>query len=60
MLLSNGYYKEFTVPAWVVLSCFTVMGIGTMLGGWRIVHTMGSKITRLTPMRGTSPKARGR
>jgi PiT family inorganic phosphate transporter len=43
---------EFHVPFWVVLSCQAAMGLGTLLGGWRIVHTMGSKITRLTPMQG--------
>lgn len=59
LLFANGYYKEFTVPAWVVISCFTVMGIGTMLGGWRIVHTMGSKITRLTPMQGACAETAG-
>lgn len=59
LLYANGYYSEFTVPAWVVLSCFTVMGIGTMLGGWRIVHTMGSKITRLTPMQGAAAESAG-
>ena len=42
----------FHVPLWVVLSCQTAMALGTLLGGWRIVHTMGSKITRLTPMQG--------
>ncbi|MDB5470416.1 MAG: inorganic phosphate transporter [Caulobacter sp.] len=43
---------EFTVPLWVVLSCQTAMALGTLFGGWRIVHTMGSKITRLTPQQG--------
>jgi inorganic phosphate transporter, PiT family len=59
LLFSNGYYSEFTVPGWVVLTCFVVMGIGTMLGGWRIVHTMGSKITRLTPMQGACAETAG-
>jgi inorganic phosphate transporter, PiT family len=59
LLYANGYYEEFTVPAWVVLSCFTVMGSGTMMGGWRIVHTMGSKITRLTPMQGAAAETAG-
>jgi PiT family inorganic phosphate transporter len=36
----------------VVLSCQAAMALGTLMGGWRIVHTMGSKITRLTPMQG--------
>jgi PiT family inorganic phosphate transporter len=43
---------EFHVPFWVVLSCQAAMALGTLFGGWRIVHTMGSKITRLTPMQG--------
>jgi PiT family inorganic phosphate transporter len=53
LLFSHGQLgQEFHVPFWVVLSCQTAMGLGTLLGGWRIVHTMGSKITRLTPMQG--------
>ncbi len=59
LLYSNGIYSEFTVPGWVILMCYTVMGIGTMLGGWRIVHTMGSKITRLTPMQGACAETAG-
>ena len=59
LLYANGYYEEFTVPTWVVLSCFSVMGLGTMLGGWRIVHTMGSKITKLTPMQGACAETAG-
>ena len=43
---------EFHVPFWVVLSCQAALGLGTLFGGWRIVHTMGSKITRLTPQQG--------
>jgi PiT family inorganic phosphate transporter len=42
----------FHVPLWVVLSCQAAMAAGTLAGGWRIVHTMGSKITRLTPQQG--------
>jgi len=53
LLYSQGYMpKGFYVPLWVVLSCQGAMAFGTLFGGWRIVHTMGSKITRLTPMRG--------
>ena len=40
------------MPFWVVLACQAAMALGTMSGGWRIVHTMGSKITRLTPAQG--------
>ncbi len=48
----GGRHGAFHVPLWVVLSCQTAMALGTLFGGWRIVHTMGSKITRLTPMQG--------
>ncbi|MDE2578257.1 MAG: inorganic phosphate transporter [Hyphomicrobiales bacterium] len=43
---------EFHVPFWVVLACQSAMALGTMFGGWRIVHTMGSRITRLQPVQG--------
>lgn len=59
LLYSHGAYSEFTVPPWVILACYTVMGMGTLLGGWRIVHTMGSKITRLTPMQGSCAETAG-
>jgi len=53
LLYSQGHSgAEFHVPLWVVLACQTAMALGTLFGGWRIVHTMGSKITRLTPMQG--------
>lgn len=43
----------FYVPLWVIISCNLVMGLGTLAGGWRIVHTLGNKITNLNPMRGS-------
>ena len=53
LLYSQGVYSgAFHVPFWVVLACQAAMAIGTMSGGWKIVHTMGSKITRLTPAQG--------
>jgi PiT family inorganic phosphate transporter len=53
LLYSHGRIgSEFYVPFWVVLTCQAAMGLGTLFGGWRIVHTMGSKITRLSPMQG--------
>lgn len=53
LLFSQGYLgSSFYVPFWVVLSCQAAMALGTLAGGWRIVHTMGSKITRLNPMQG--------
>jgi PiT family inorganic phosphate transporter len=53
LLYSQGRIgPEFHVPLWVVLACQSAMALGTLFGGWRIVHTMGSKITRLNPMQG--------
>jgi inorganic phosphate transporter, PiT family len=53
LLFSTGYlHGEFHVPLWVVLAAQSAMGLGTLFGGWRIVRTMGSKITRLTPHQG--------
>jgi inorganic phosphate transporter, PiT family len=53
LLYSQGMLGgTFYVPLWVVLTCQTALALGTLFGGWRIVHTMGSKITRLNPMQG--------
>ena len=53
LLYSQGMLgSEFYVPFWVVIICQAMMGLGTLFGGWRIVKTMGSKITRLTPVQG--------
>ena len=53
LLYSQGYLGgDFYVPFWVVITCQSAMALGTLMGGWRIVHTMGSKITRLNPMQG--------
>jgi PiT family inorganic phosphate transporter len=53
LLFSQGLLgNEFHVPFWVVISCQAAMGLGTLLGGWRIVHTMGSRITHLKPVQG--------
>jgi PiT family inorganic phosphate transporter len=53
LLYSQGHLGgEFHVPFWVVITCQAAMGLGTLVGGWRIVKTMGSKITRLTPVQG--------
>jgi PiT family inorganic phosphate transporter len=60
LLFSQGMLGgEFYVPFWVVITCQAAMGLGTLLGGWRIVHTMGSKITRLTPHQGFSAETGG-
>jgi PiT family inorganic phosphate transporter len=53
LLFSQGKLgAEFHVPFWVVITCQAAMGLGTMLGGWRIVRTMGSRITDLRPVQG--------
>jgi inorganic phosphate transporter, PiT family len=50
---------EFHVPFWVVISCQAAMGLGTLVGGWRIVRTMGSRITRLKPVQGFCAETAG-
>ncbi|MBP0495034.1 inorganic phosphate transporter, partial [Pararoseomonas indoligenes] len=53
LLFSQGMIGEtFHVPFWVVIACHTAMGLGTLMGGWRIVRTMGSRITELRPVQG--------
>src|SRR5689334_18448911 len=53
LLYSQGHLgDEFYVPFWVMFACYACMGLGTLMGGWRIVHTMGSRITRLRPFQG--------
>jgi PiT family inorganic phosphate transporter len=50
---------HFYIPLWVILSCQVAMALGTLFGGWRIVHTMGSRITRLHPVQGFCAEAGG-
>ena len=53
LLYSRGMTgPDFHVPFWVVISCQAAIALGTLFGGWRIVHTMGSRITRLSPQQG--------
>src|SRR6201985_1064475 len=53
LLYSQGHLgSEFSVPFWVVLACQASMALGTLMGGWRIVRTMGLRLTKLTPMQG--------
>ncbi|MFZ2144633.1 MAG: inorganic phosphate transporter [Xanthobacteraceae bacterium] len=60
LLYSQGLLGEtFYIPFWVILSCQAAMGLGTLVGGWRIVHTMGSRITRLHPVQGFCAEAGG-
>src|SRR5450756_1988780 len=60
LLYSQGTLgAKFYVPFWVVIACQIAMAAGTLAGGWRIVKTMGSKITRLTPMQGSCAETAG-
>jgi len=51
-LLLGGITKEFVVPVWVIFLCAFIMGIGTIIGGWRIIKTLGMKLTKLEPQDG--------
>jgi PiT family inorganic phosphate transporter len=52
VLFTAGYIHRFEIPFWVVLIAHSAIGLGTLAGGWRIIHTMGSKITKLIPVGG--------
>jgi PiT family inorganic phosphate transporter len=60
LLFAHGQLSgKFHVPLWVVVACNGAIALGTFLGGWRIVRTMGSRITRLTPMQGVCAETAG-
>lgn len=59
VLLAGGYLTVFEIPFWVVLSAHGAIALGTLSGGWRIIHTMGSKITRLQPVGGFAAETAG-
>jgi PiT family inorganic phosphate transporter len=59
LLIANGLTSEDHLPAWVVMSCFLAIGLGTMFGGWRIVKTMGQRITKLKPVGGFAAETAG-
>ena len=59
VLFTAGYIKVFTIPLWVILAAHTAIGLGTLSGGWRIIHTMGSKITKLQPVGGFAAETAG-
>jgi PiT family inorganic phosphate transporter len=59
VLVTGGYLKEFRIPVWVVLAAHAAIALGTLSGGWRIIHTMGSKITRLQPVGGFAAETAG-
>jgi PiT family inorganic phosphate transporter len=60
LLYSTGYlHGDFHVPHWVALSCYVAIGLGTLSGGWRIIETMGTRITKLSQHQGFSASAGG-
>ncbi len=59
VLLAGGYLTVFEIPFWVVLAAHGAIARGTLTGGWRIIHTMGSKITRLQPVGGFAAETAG-
>jgi PiT family inorganic phosphate transporter len=59
VMYAGGLLSEFTIPFWVVLAAHAAIALGTLAGGWRIIHTMGSKITRLQPVGGFAAETAG-
>lgn len=58
-LVTSGMMHDYRVPYWVMICCYLAMGGGTMAGGWRIIKTMGQRITKLTPFGGFSAETAG-
>lgn len=59
-LIANGNIQDFgQLPGWVPISCYLAIGLGTMSGGWKIVKTMGTKITKVTPLEGVAAETAG-
>jgi PiT family inorganic phosphate transporter len=59
-LVANGDILDIkNMPDWVPISCYVAIGLGTLSGGWKIVKTMGSKITKVTPLEGVSAETAG-
>jgi PiT family inorganic phosphate transporter len=59
LLVTAGFLKTFEVPWWVIISCHIAIALGTMFGGWRIVKTMGQKVTKLKPSGGFCAETAG-
>ena len=59
-LIASGSIQDFNqLPSWVPVACYLAIGLGTMSGGWKIVKTMGSKITKVTPLEGVAAETAG-
>ena len=59
LLYSSGYMQVFHVPVWVILTCHAAIAAGTLAGGWRVVKTLGMRITKLKPIGGFSAETAG-
>jgi phosphate/sulfate permease len=59
-LIANGSIQNFSdLPNWVPIACYVAIGVGTMSGGWKIIKTMGTKITKVTPLEGVAAETAG-
>ena len=59
-LIANGNIQNFSdLPGWVPIACYVAIGLGTLSGGWKIVKTMGTKITKVTPLEGVAAETAG-
>jgi PiT family inorganic phosphate transporter len=59
-LIANGTIQNFSdLPGWVPVACYLAIGLGTMSGGWKIIKTMGTKITKVTPLEGVAAETAG-
>jgi inorganic phosphate transporter, PiT family len=59
-LIANGSIQNFSdLPNWVPIACYVAIGLGTMSGGWKIIKTMGTKITKVTPLEGVAAETAG-
>jgi PiT family inorganic phosphate transporter len=59
LLFTAGYIQVFMIPPWVIMAAYAAIALSTLTGGWRIVHTMGSKITKLQPFGGFAAESAG-
>jgi PiT family inorganic phosphate transporter len=59
LLFAGGFITEFSIPLWVEAAAYTAIGLGTLTGGWRIIHTMGNKLTKLQPVSGFAAETGG-
>ena len=58
-IMKDGKQKITHIPTWVEISCFLAIAFGTLSGGWRIIKTMGTKITKVTPLEGVAAESAG-